>query len=267
MPIIDTRRADIASLTGLHLWHAAMSNCSQRVRMVLEEKNLAWTSHPVDLLAFEHASAEYQSIHPKGLVPTLVHDGRTVIDSNDIIRYLDTAFPPAALVVADGDGADLFALADASQLPLRTVSHELLLGEMRRLDRATLERFGRDHGNREFYAFLHRFSTEGFDDDELARCFGTLDNALAVLEARLKDRTWLCGDAFSLADISWVVNVHRLALMDYPLHRYPRLSAWFAKTASRPSYERALLAYESRIPTSRSMQQRREKVYEGLGPR
>ena len=104
MPIIDTRRADIAALEGLHLWHAAMSNCSQRVRLVLEEKSLRWTSHSVNLFTFEHASADYQSIHPKGLVPALVHDGRTIIDSNDIIRYLDRVFPEPSLSASGPPG-------------------------------------------------------------------------------------------------------------------------------------------------------------------
>ena len=132
MPIIETQRPDIAALSGLHLWHAAMSNCSQRVRLVLEEKSLSWTSHLIDLFGFEHASADYQSIHPRGLVPALVHDGRTIIDSNDIIRYLDTEFPEPSLASEQNTQRDLMNLADACQLPLRTVSHELMLGDVRR---------------------------------------------------------------------------------------------------------------------------------------
>ncbi|MGI4876089.1 MAG: glutathione S-transferase family protein, partial [Janthinobacterium lividum] len=228
MAIIETRRPDIAALTGLHLWHAAMSNCSQRVRLVLEEKSLTWTSHLLDLFTFEHASADYQSIHPKGLVPALVHDGRTIIDSNDIIRYLDFEFPWPSLAAEAKDGDDLIDLADAIQLPLRTVSHELMLGDIRRLDRDTLEMFERQHGNREFYQFLRRFSTEGFDDAHLAACLETLKAALVILEKRLASQEWLAGEAFSLVDVSWVVNVHRLARIDYPLQQYSQLSIWFA---------------------------------------
>ena len=261
MPIIDTRRPDIAALTGLHLWHAAMSNCSQRVRLVLEEKSLPWTSHLIDLFTFEHASAAYQSIHPKGLVPALVHDGRTIIDSNDIIRYLDDAFPDPSLAIAADEGDDLMRLADASQLPLRIVSHELLLGDIRRLDQATLDQFGRDHGNREFYQFLRQFSTEGFDDTALTACFDQLDLALAALEARLAHQAWLGGAALSLVDISWVVNVHRLVQIDYPLQRYPRLSSWFATVRVRDSYERAVLTLETQRQVSPLIQERRRSLY------
>lgn len=259
MPVIETMRPDIAALTGLHLWHAAMSNCSQRVRLVLEEKSLPWTGHLIDLFTFEHASADYQSIHPKGLVPALVHDGRTIIDSTDIIGYLEREFPGPTL--APTGGQDLIDLANQSQLALRTVSHELMLGDIRRLDRATLDRFGRDHGNREFFQFLDRFSTDGFDDAHLAGCLAALDSALALLEARLADQDWLAGSTFSLVDIAWVVNVHRLVRIDYPLQLYPRLSAWFARIAARPSYDRALLASETLRPVSRAIQERRESLY------
>src|SRR5262249_6058822 len=45
-------------------------------------------SRTIDLAKMEHATPEYQSINPNGLVPTLIHDGRTYIESIDIIQYL-----------------------------------------------------------------------------------------------------------------------------------------------------------------------------------
>ena len=262
MPEITTERADLRALQGLHLWHAAISNCSQRVRLVLEEKGLDWSSHLINLFTFEHATPEYQSIHPKGLVPLLIHDGRTITDSNDIIIYLDRTFPEPPLAV--GEAGDLLALADSCQLALRTVSHELLLGEVRRLDADTLARFGRDHRNREFYQFLHRFSTEGFHDDHLAARLAELGQALAILDERLARHPYLAGEHVSLADFSWVVNVHRLALIDYPLERFPCVSNWFAKMRDRRSFARALTAYEKGLPIpSPTLLARRARLFEG----
>ena len=74
-----------------------MSNCSMRVRMTLEEKSLPWTSHHLDLRTKEAVTPEYFGIHPKGLVPTLVHDGVVHIESNEIIEYLDETFPDPPL--------------------------------------------------------------------------------------------------------------------------------------------------------------------------
>ena len=76
MPEIEPADVSLKDLQGLHLWHAPLSSCSQRVRIVLSETGQAYESHLIDLERDEHASAAYQAVHPKGLVPALVHDGR-----------------------------------------------------------------------------------------------------------------------------------------------------------------------------------------------
>ena len=50
-------------------------------------------------------------------------------------------------------------------------------------------------------------------------------------------RPWILGDDFTLADVAWAPNVHRLELMDYPLDRHPHLAGWYARIAGRPSYQ------------------------------
>ena len=87
MPEIIPTNQEVLSFRGLHLYHYGMSNCSQRVRMVLEEKGLPWTSHHLDLARNEHATPAYQGINPNGVVPTLVHDGKVIIESVDIKRF------------------------------------------------------------------------------------------------------------------------------------------------------------------------------------
>ena len=75
MPEIEPNDHSLKSLKGIHLWHTPMSSCSQRVRITLAEANKNFESHMIDLEKDEHATPEYQRIHPKGLVPTLVDDG------------------------------------------------------------------------------------------------------------------------------------------------------------------------------------------------
>lgn len=246
MPEIPTTRDDIRELAGLHLWHAGLSNCSQRVRLVLEEKGLAWTSHPVDLLNFEHATPEYQAIHPKGLVPALVHDGRTIVDSNDIIEYLDAAFPEIRL--SRRPDRRWLELADGCQSALRTVSHEILLKEVRILDAAKLERFGRQHRNRDFYEFLHRFATTGFDDEALTACARVLLSALDQIEQQLRKTRFLAGNEVSLDDFSWATNIHRFRLMGWPLAAHPRVGDWYSGIEARASFRKAVIAFEENVP-------------------
>ena len=95
--IVTPTNKSVTELDGLHLYHADMSNCSMRVRMTLEEKHLPWISHHLDLRKKEAVTPDYFGIHPKGLVPTLVHDGVVHIESNEIIEYLDETFPDPPL--------------------------------------------------------------------------------------------------------------------------------------------------------------------------
>lgn len=266
MPEIATTRDDIRDLAGLHLWHAGLSNCSQRVRLVLEEKGLAWTSHPVDLLNFEHATSEYQAIHPRGLVPALVHDGRTIIDSNDIIEYLDGAFPGVRL--SRSPDRRWLDLADGSQSALRTISHEILLKDVRILDATKLEDFGRKHRNRDFYEFLHRFATMGFDDEALTGCARVLLSALDRIEQRLSETRFLAGGDISLDDFSWAANIHRLRLMDWPLAAHPRVRNWYFEIEARDSFKAAVVAFEGNVPApGAKARERLAKVLRAAGLR
>ena len=63
------------------LHHAWQSSASRRVRLCLEEKNLEYEGHVVDLGKLEQHSDAYKKINPLGVVPCLVHNGRPVHES------------------------------------------------------------------------------------------------------------------------------------------------------------------------------------------
>src|SRR5690606_2763237 len=44
---------------------------------------------------------EYAKLNPNHVVPTLVHDGKVIIESTLIIEYLDEAFPDPPLMPSD----------------------------------------------------------------------------------------------------------------------------------------------------------------------
>lgn len=251
MPVIPTTRDDVKALRGLHLWHFATSNCSQRVRFALEEKGLPWTSHHVDLARNEHATPGFRALNPSGLVPVLVHDGTTIIESNDVVTWLDESFPRPPLLPSSGDDR-AYALrsletTDAIQPALKLVSHEFLFKPMRRMSPRRLEEFAANCADQALVRFMRDFSSkEGFGRARIEAAVGELGRAFEALEARLDDRPWLTGDDFGLADVSWIVNVHRLALARYPLARFPRLDDWYRRTRARPSFAAAIDAWEGR---------------------
>ena len=77
----------------LELYHGPVSTASERARFALEEKQLDWTGHLVDLMAGAQHAPAYRALNPKGQVPTLVHDGFVLRESSVITEYLDDAFP------------------------------------------------------------------------------------------------------------------------------------------------------------------------------
>jgi glutathione S-transferase len=79
------------------LYHGLASTCSKKVRMCLYEKGIHFESRLLDLQKFEQHRPEYLALNPNGVVPTLVHNGRSVIESSIIVEYLDDAFPTPPL--------------------------------------------------------------------------------------------------------------------------------------------------------------------------
>ncbi len=88
-------------MTALRLHHSIFSASSQKVRLALAEKRLAHDSVAVDLQAGEQHAPAYRALNPRGVVPTLIHDGAVLIESAAILEYLDDVFPEPALRPGD----------------------------------------------------------------------------------------------------------------------------------------------------------------------
>lgn len=211
-------------LSGLHLFHYGLSNCSQKVRIVLAEKGLSWTSHHLDLAKGEHATAAYLRINPNGVVPALVHDGVTVIESSDVMEYLDERFPEPALR-PEGERARVqmrqwVARQESIQRALEILSREFLS------------------------PVLEGVAGPGASASTIAGAVRGVDHALGELNRHLAGRAWIVADTFSLADIAWAVDVHRFALMYFPMTDLANVRAWSRRVCRRPSFRQAVLSYE-----------------------
>jgi glutathione S-transferase len=241
MPQIEPQNEMLKSLKGLHLWHASMSSCSQRCRIVLAETEQDYESHLVDLAKGEHATPEYQRIHPKGLVPAFVDNGSLYIESIDIIQQI--AGPDSPLLLAAS--GDLLLRADDAQIDLKTLSHEFLFRAHSPISAEDAEAFDKAHQNDWLRQFRRDFAN-GFDPDRLNQAAARTDAGFHYLDAQLADgRDWLDGDVFSLSDVAWMPNVHRFNLMDWPFENTPYLASWFERIKARPSYKKGLLNWQA----------------------
>ena len=81
----------------MRLYHNPISTCSQKVRMVLHEKGLAFEDTVLDLQQGEQFEPGYQALNPNAVVPTLEDQGSVMIESTLINEYLDDAYPTKPL--------------------------------------------------------------------------------------------------------------------------------------------------------------------------
>ncbi|MGI9205292.1 MAG: glutathione S-transferase family protein [Woeseiaceae bacterium] len=246
MPQIEPANVGLKQLKGIHLWHSGLSSCSQRVRLTLNELGLDFESHVVNLHAGEHATAEYQQIHPNGVVPALVHDGNLWVESIDIIAYLDATLGNNRLRPGSDEKeiAVLLERADNAQSALKVCTFEFLFSGGPKLPDEKFQEFLQSHKSEHLVQF-HRDARTGLDRDRVHEAVSQVNDDFLFLEDRLGDgRKWLAGNHFTIADIAWMPNLHRMDLLRWPLEKLPKLNAWFRRAAARDSYDTALEAWE-----------------------
>ncbi len=247
--IVEPSNKSVTELRGLHLFHADISNCSMRVRMALAEKGLPWTSHHLDLRKKETVTPEYFGIHPKGLVPTLVHDGVVHIESNEIIEYLDETFPDPPLQPQGDDERrqmrEWLRTATEIHVPaVKTLIYTRKIGKVLHKNEADDAKYRSLQRDPELLAFHSRASTGvGLPKEQVDRAEETLLRLFAKADEALAQHRWLVGDRFSLADISWVPLHFTLIGVDFPFHRYPHVSAWADAIRERPSFQEGVLRW------------------------
>lgn len=201
----------------LELYHLPNSICSQKVRLALAEKGLAWESRIVDLSRWEHLTPDYLALNPAGVIPTLVHDGQPVVESTVICEYLDEVWPEPALSPPGAPGrarmrAWLRFIDETPSMAVRVPSfNDVLLPKYRKLPpeafHAAVERMTVRKG------FFRRMGLEGFPQAEYEDALEQLGMTLARIARALEETggPWLMGDGLTCADLCLGPVVQRMA--------------------------------------------------------
>ncbi len=235
----------------LELYHNNISVCAQKVRVVLAEKGLDWVDRHLDLIAGDHNDPSYLAINPKGLVPTLVDDGRVVMESTVICEYLDDAFPDPPLRPADPYSRSLMRRwakvpDDGIHVACGTLSFAAIFASQLRagFDTVGLERRLDSMPDPARAARQRQIMEHGFDVPFVRDAIMAQVRMLGDMEAGL-DRAWLAGTTFSLAEACIAPYVERLdrlglaALWD----GLPGVAAWFDRVRARASFAAAFTSY------------------------
>lgn len=246
----DIKTREVRRWKGVHILHFSGSSCSQKLRIFLNVKGIPWVSHLVDLHSNENFRPWFLGINPRGLVPVLVHDGAVHIESNDIIEYLEKAFPQPKLIPEgyENEVAALLRHEDELHFDLRTLSFRFVFappGPPK--PAAALESYAAngsgtvqgaaDPQKQVQIEYWERATREGFTDERARASAQKFRAEFDALDQRLAGHSYLFGDALSVVDIAWFVYTSRLALGGYPFARlHPHVQAWFERLAARPEF-------------------------------
>ena len=236
----------------LKLYHFNNSVCSQKVRLALAAKGLDYDQQLVDLFRIEQYDPDYLKLNPKGVVPTLVHDGRPIIESTLICEYLDDAFPEPPLKPADAAArAEMRLWSKAVDEGLHdgvtAISFSAMFHDrMRDMSEDDLQSRYRNVGD-PMRTDRHRSVHEhGVASPFVYRAIAAYEITFKSLEQTLSDgRAWIAGDRLSLAEINlapYAARLEYLTLLDLWLADRPRVLAWWDRVKAEPVYEAGLRA-------------------------
>jgi glutathione S-transferase len=234
----------------LELYHNDISPCAQKVRIILVEKGLTWTSHELDLQAGDQFKPEYAKLNPKSVVPTLVHDGEPIIESTIIAEYLDDVFPEIALRPKDpvelarmrwwakqlDDGAHM----SIGMISFGTTRRHQLKSKMTLKE---LENHLNNIPNENTRHWQRQVIEQGVKAPLLSGAVKLYFGHLQQMNDVLSNSTWLAGETFSLADVAWAPYITRLDWLGMGgmwTDNRPAVANWYINVQARDSYRMAI---------------------------
>jgi len=232
----------------LELYHSINSVCAQKVRLALREKELPCKEHLM-MLGGDQFDPAYVKLNPNAVVPTLIHDGRAIVESSVILYYLDEAFPEKPLMPAAPlarakvrlfnklideyvhNSCTILTFATAFRpglLKLAPEAREAMLAKSPSKKRAEYKRDVAAHGLESGYVL------EALEHHE---------KLLSWIEDAMASGPYLAGETYSLADVAVIPYILRLDLLRLARiwDKRPGVAAWWERVRARPSTDQAIL--------------------------
>ena len=188
--------------------------CSMSPHIVLREAGCEFELERVDLAAKKTAGGEdYLAVNPKGYVPALrLDDGEILTEGPAIVQYVADGKPESGLAPAAGTFE-----RNRLQEWLNFISTEL------------------------HKPFSPLFSP---DTPDAARAAATelLGKRLGIVDAALKDRDFLMGDRFTVADAYCFTVVNWANFVKLDIGSWPAIGAYMESVGARPAVRAAMEA-------------------------
>ena len=227
----------------LVLYEHSTSVCAIKVRLTMLEKGIDYESRFVDLRRGDQFDPEYRKIHPGAVVPALVHDGQTILESSVIQYYLEDAFPEPRLMPEDPVARYRVRLLmktidDPVHPATGLLTHAIAFRKDYRTPEAIEARMAKVPDPRR-RARQRAVYEQGLGASLAVDAVRDMEAAFARMDETLAHGPWLGGDLYSLADSAATPYANRmndLGLFDIWGERYARVADWFDRIRARPSY-------------------------------
>jgi glutathione S-transferase len=188
--------------------------CSLGPHIILREAGLDFELDRMDPATRRTASGEdYLKVNPKGSVPALrLDNGEVLTEAAVILQFIADRKPESGLAPPAGT-MERYRLAEW----LNFISSDV---------------------HKQFSPFFNPKLPEAWRENQL----NVLNRRFEFLNERLKDRSWLMGERFSVADAYLFAVLSWTKLFDIDLGRWPVLAQYLARIAERPAVAAALKA-------------------------
>ncbi|UDQ74694.1 GSH-dependent disulfide bond oxidoreductase [Pectobacterium brasiliense] len=201
----------------IDLYYAPTPN-GHKITLFLEEANLPYQLHRVNISKGEQFRPEFLAISPNNKIPAIVDtqpaEGDTPIslfESGAILLYL----------------AEKHGVLLSTSLRERTATLQWLFWQVAGFG----PMLGQNHHFNHYAPQPVPYAIERYQQ-ETQRLY-------RVLDKHLQDSPWLAGEIYSIADIAtypWVVSYARQRV---DLDDYPAVKAWYTRISERPATQRA----------------------------
>lgn len=236
----------------LFLYHGTTSTCSLKVRIALSEKALDWQGEILNLQRGDQNQPEYGKLNPNQVVPTLVHDGKVVIESTVILEYLDETFPGVALMPQDTyqraqarlwmKKIDDYLHTACNGVTFSTAFRHLMSKKSPQERAEHLARIANPAKRERTRMGIE----EGLNAPHASLALRQYDKHTAEMEEALAHGPYLAGADYSLADAATTPYLNRADMIGLDrlwTGRRPRVSEWLERVRARPSFADAVTRY------------------------
>jgi glutathione S-transferase len=231
MPTFDQQPGS-NSPSEFEIYWISGSTPAWRVLLTLELKELQYQSHILSTANKDQKQAWFLEINPRGQIPLLKHGERCITESLAIMYYLEKTQPQPSLSGSNSSGSDLAEYALVQQ----TVQEILA------------------YVDKPIAAYVQPVFRNKIDSNRqsIEQSIVTIKTELQLINELLRQKTWLCGESISFADIMLIPTLQRLlrAINKAPqlaadtgmsslTEDYPHLAGWNQRVESLEAFDKS----------------------------